>query len=605
MSWKVMRKKTAEAAPAVLAALLAVFLACASPFERVEYWFGDRLFVQGKPVDNRIKIIGIDDVTLRELGPFSGWSRQQAADLLNAFDPEYPPGVIAFDINYFGSREKEGDNALVRAASKYPRVVMASYIQYISRLEKKPDGGLWINTMYLDSVEEPFEALAAVCDSGFTNAMQDSDNYARRAMLSVDWKGEKHYNFACEVYLQFMEMEGREAQMPKTDGQGVYGFDYTAEPGMYEVYSYLDVVEGRCDMKIFQDSIVLVGAYASAMMDQYMVPIARGAIMNGVEVQANHINALLEGRTFREIPVWCVGVLSGVIVGGYVFWAFRRSFPVGMAGGGGLALAMILAAKWMYGQGVYWRCMIPFMGIVMAALARVILEYVAERNRKRKILNVFRTYMAPQVVEELSKSRNFQMELGGREREIAVLFVDIRGFTAMSERLSPKEVVGILNQYLGKVTEAIFRNEGTLDKFIGDAVMAVYNAPLDVPDYWRKAVNTGLDIVESIQQMNEELKREFGVEIACGVGIHCGRAVVGNIGCEYRMDYTAIGDTVNVAERLESIAKAGQVLLSEEMYGHVKQEYSARFLGAQDLKGRADKINVFSLEGTDGTDADR
>lgn len=327
--------------------------------------------------------------------------------------------------------------------------------------------------------------------------------------------------------------------------------------------------------------------------------------MNGVEVQANHINALLEGRTFREIPVWCVGVLSGVIVGGYVFWAFRRSFPVGMAGGGGLALAMILAAKWMYGQGVYWRCMIPFMGIVMAALARVILEYVAERNRKRKILNVFRTYMAPQVVEELSKSRNFQMELGGREREIAVLFVDIRGFTAMSERLSPKEVVGILNQYLGKVTEAIFRNEGTLDKFIGDAVMAVYNAPLDVPDYWRKAVNTGLDIVESIQQMNEELKREFGVEIACGVGIHCGRAVVGNIGCEYRMDYTAIGDTVNVAERLESIAKAGQVLLSEEMYGHVKQEYSARFLGAQDLKGRADKINVFSLEGTDGTDADR
>lgn len=247
----------------------------------------------------------------------------------------------------------------------------------------------------------------------------------------------------------------------------------------------------------------------------------------------------------------------------------------------------------------------PFLGIIMAALARVVLEYMAERNRKKKILNMFRTYMAPQVVDELSKNKNYRIELGGRDREIAVLFVDIRGFTAMSERLSPEEVVGILNRYLGKVTEAIFRNEGTLDKFIGDAVMAVYNAPLDVPDYWRKAVHTGLDIVEAVRGMNEELKRDFGVEIACGVGIHCGRAVVGNIGCEYRMDYTAIGDTVNVAERLESIAKAGQVLLSEEMYGHVKKEYNAAFMGAQDLKGRADKINVFSLEGTDGTDADR
>lgn len=604
MSWKV-RKKAAEAAPAVLWALLAGILAFTSPFERVEYWFGDRLFVQGKPVDNRIKIIGIDDATLRELGPFSGWSRQQAADLLNAFDPEYPPGIIAFDINYFGSRDIEGDSALVRAASKYPRVVMASYIEYSTRLEEKPDGGLWMNTMYLEEVEEPFEELAAVSSSGFTNAMQDSDNYARHAMLAVDWKGERHYNFACEVYLRFMEMTGLEAQMPQTDGQGAYGFDYTAEPGMYEVYSYVDVLEGRCDRKVFQDSIVLVGAYASAMMDQYMVPIARGGIMNGVEVQANHINALLEGRTFREIPAWCVGILSGAIVGAYVFWASRRTFLVGMAGGGGLALAIPLAARLMYGQGYYWRCMMPFLGIIMAALARVVLEYMAERNRKKKILNMFRTYMAPQVVDELSKNKNYRIELGGRDREIAVLFVDIRGFTAMSERLSPEEVVGILNRYLGKVTEAIFRNEGTLDKFIGDAVMAVYNAPLDVPDYWRKAVHTGLDIVEAVRGMNEELKRDFGVEIACGVGIHCGRAVVGNIGCEYRMDYTAIGDTVNVAERLESIAKAGQVLLSEEMYGHVKKEYNAAFMGAQDLKGRADKINVFSLEGTDGTDADR
>jgi len=135
--------------------------------------------------------------------------------------------------------------------------------------------------------------------------------------------------------------------------------------------------------------------------------------------------------------------------------------------------------------------------------------------------------------------------------------------------------------------------------------MAVYNAPLDVQEYRQKAVRTGIDIVDAVGRMNGELKRDFGVEIACGVGIHCGRAVVGNIGCEYRMDYTAIGDTVNVAERLESIARPGQVLLSEELYAHVKEDFAAEFLGARDLKGRAGSVNVFSLEVTDGTGADR
>jgi len=151
------------------------------------------------------------------------------------------------------------------------------------------------------------------------------------------------------------------------------------------------------------------------------------------------------------------------------------------------------------------------------------------------------------------------------------------------------------------VTEAIFKNDGTLDKFIGDAVMAVYNAPLDVEDYACKAVQTGLDIVTAVERINIELKKEFGIEIACGVGVHSGRAVVGNIGCSYRMDYTAIGDTVNVAERLESIAKGGQVLISRDLYEQVKNRYQATFAGTQSLKGRQGGMDVFLVEETNGT----
>lgn len=586
-----------------LAGFLAGVLAYAAPFDSGELWLGDSLFVQEKPVDNRIKIIGIDEASLQELGSFSGWSRQQAADLLNAFDEAYAPAVIAFDINYFGGHDEEGDRALAEAAAKYDNVVMASYISYEAKLEPQADGSLQMNTMHVAQVEKPYEVLNAVSYNGFTNTVQDTDNYVRRALLSVDWSGETTYNFAYEVYARYMQSVGQNGGedasfllVPDTDSRGIYGFDYTAAPGMYEVYSYADVAAGRCDTRVFQDCIVLVGAYCSGMMDQYMVPIARSTVMNGVEGQANHVNALLEGRTFRELPGWCGALLAAVIVGGYVWLVSHSRFQVGMVGGLLLEGVLLGAAKLLYTQGLYWKCLTPVLGVAIVALVRVVTGYLLERVRKKKILDVFRTYMAPQVVDELARTKNFQVELGGRNQEIAVLFVDIRGFTSLSESLTPGEVVGILNRYLGQVTEAIFRHEGTLDKFIGDAVMAVYNAPLDVEDYPLKAVLTGLDIVKAVEGLNEGLKRDFNVEIACGVGIHCGRAIVGNIGCDFRMDYTAIGDTVNTAERLESIAKSGQVLLSEEMYERVKQNFHAEFLGEHTLKGKQEKIKVFLVE---------
>lgn len=599
---------------AVLSALLAGVLVWAAPMYTAELWLGDSLFVHDKPVDNRIKIIGIDEASLQEMGPFSEWSRQQAADLLNAFDENYAPAVVAFDVNYFGERDAAGDKALAEAAAKHGNVVMASYVLYTTKLSGE-NGKLKMDTMYVTQVEKPYDALNEVCRHGYTNTVQDKDNYVRRSMLSVSWNDEKEYSFAYEVYRRYMEASGQTAVEPATDSQGLYGFDYTAGPGMYEVYSYADVLAGRCDPKIFKGSIVFVGAYSSMMMDQYMVPIARSSVMNGVEAQANHVNALLEQRTFNEIPKLYAALLAAVIVGSYVCIAAYGRLRIGIAGGVVFEAAIFAAAKILYTNGIYWKIFVPVLLIASAALIKVVASYMLERLRKKKILNVFRTYMAPQVVEELGKSKNYNIELGGRSREIAVLFVDIRGFTTLSESLSPTQVVGILNLYLEKVTEAIFKNEGTLDKFIGDAVMAVYNAPLDVEDYHKKAVLTGLDIVSAVESLNDRIKKEFNVQISCGVGIHCGRAIVGNIGCNYRMDYTAIGDTVNTAERLESIAKGGQVLLSEEMYEHVKQHFHAEFIGEHILKGKQNQIKVFSLNGddkafsgmggNDGTDADR
>lgn len=600
--WK---QKVKYSLTAVCAALTAAVLTLATPFARFEYWLGDVLFIREKAVDNRIKIIGIDEKSLQEMGPFAGWSRQQAADLLNALDAEHSPAVIAFDINYFGSRDEAGDAALAAAAAKYDHVVMASYLDYSARLETGPDGKLKMNTMYVEQVEEPYEALAAVSRQGFTNAVQDEDNYVRRSVFSTDWNGKKNYNFAYEIYRAYQEAVGQTALLPETDEQGIYGFDYTAEPGMYEIYSYVDVMKGRLDAKVFQGSIILVGAYSSGMMDQYMVPIAKSTVMNGVEVQANHVNALLDGRIFVNLAIRICALLAGTLVGIYVLLALHKHFLVGLVSGIGLEAVIMAAAYLLYLRGIYWRCLVPVMFIALILLIRMMTGYMAERQRKQKILGVFRTYMAPQVVDELSRSRDYQIELGGQSRDIAVLFVDIRGFTSMSEGLAPDRVVEILNRYLGQVTEAIFKNEGTLDKFIGDAVMAVYNAPLNVPDYCLRAARTGLDIVKAIEGLNVTLEKDLGVRLSCGVGVHCGRAVVGNIGCSYRMDYTAIGDVVNVAERLESVAKGGQVLISSSLYEQLDGRVRVEYMGEQSLKGRQDKIKVYLLEGVNETGADR
>ena len=166
----------------------------------------------------------------------------------------------------------------------------------------------------------------------------------------------------------------------------------------------------------------------------------------------------------------------------------------------------------------------------------------------------------------------------------------------MSESLEPEQVVEILNEYLQLATEAIFKNRGTLDKFIGDAAMAIFNAPFDLDDFVYKAVCAARDIAAGSQELEERLKKRFGKTVSFGIGVNCGRAVVGNIGCDFRMDYTAIGDTVNTAARLESNAKKGQILISEYVYEAVKERVEVTEIGEIPLKGKSKGVFVYQLD---------
>ena len=230
------------------------------------------------------------------------------------------------------------------------------------------------------------------------------------------------------------------------------------------------------------------------------------------------------------------------------------------------------------------------------------INYLLETRRKKKVLNAFRKYVAPQIVEEIAKKGDFEIKVGGENRDIAVLFVDIRGFTTMSEALEPEQVVEILNEYLTLTTKSIFDNSGTLDKFVGDATMAVFNSPFDLEDYEYKAVCAAMDIVKGGEAIEEKFQKRFGRSVGFGVGVNCGPAVVGNVGCEFRMDFTAIGDTVNTAARLEANAKKGQVLISDVLYERLKDRLEVRDVGEIPLKGKTKGVFVYEVTKIIGRD---
>ena len=209
----------------------------------------------------------------------------------------------------------------------------------------------------------------------------------------------------------------------------------------------------------------------------------------------------------------------------------------------------------------------------------------------------FQRYVAPEIVHELLKEGTDASALGGKLCDIAVLFVDIRGFTTMSEVLEPEEIVQILNRYLTLTSTCIFKNNGTLDKFVGDCTMAFWGAPLPQEDSIYKAVKTAFDMIEQSKALQKELENKFGRTVSFGIGVHYGPAVVGNIGASNRMDYTAIGDTVNTAARLEANAPGGCIYVSRAVADALKGRVRFTSLGSSvRLKGKTAGFEVLRAE---------
>lgn len=593
-----MKKNLKEIVTVILVFLITACLGVFQPFFSLNNMVSDVVYQRPSAINKKIKIIKIDEKTMSVYGPSTEWSRDLPAQLVEKLcsSDDTRPSVLAFDVMYIGDKDAQGDARFAKACKDAGNVILAANIVYKTSVDRYSDGVTFVNNRSIDQIEVPYSALADAGTYAFANTVQDKDGYIRQTQLFVDTPDGTMDSFAYAVYKAYQNKNGRAIETPRLDALNQTEFTFSGNIEDYEDISMSDVLQGNIDPRVFKDCIVLVGAYAPGMMDSYNVAIEKGSQMYGVEVHANIIEALLEGKFSQPASSVLTGLIFACIAVLFYLLIRKKNIIISV-----ISLIVVIAGE--IGAGVLlrnngWTISLIYLPIVctVALIYKIFAQYLVEKINRKRTLNAFKKYVAPQIVEELSKKNNLEIKLGGENRNIAVLFVDIRGFTTMSESLEPEQVVEILNRYLSLTTKAIFDNDGTLDKFVGDATMAVFNAPFDLDDYIFKAVCAAYDIAAGADEIEAEMMERFGKTVGFGVGVNCGPAVVGNIGCDVRMDYTAIGDTVNTAARLEANAKRGQILISDEVYQAVKDRVEVEPIGEIPLKGKTVGVMVYSVK---------
>jgi len=575
-----------------LLAALAIFFMYRGTLDRMDYFFQDRFMQKESAVDTQIAIIAIDDESVNEFGSWP-WNRNVHAQLVDMLS-EGKPAVIAFDVTFPApsADDPSSDEALISAVENAGNVIFPVYGTFAASAKQGSIDAL--------EVSEPFPALkGAAAAVGHINTIPDRDHVVRNSLYRFMYEGEQVESFSWTIYKMYMERLGKSVSADKLplDAFGQFHIPYTERPGQYEAIPYAAVLNGDVPADYFKDRIVLIGPYATGFKDEYLTPLQVKKMMYGVEIHANIIQALLENDLKHELN-WKWNALILLIAASLAYFLFRRwNMLISFLAVAVILVAFVAGSSYLYGQGMIISIGYVVPLLIISCIIVVGFHYVEELLERRRVTDIFGRYVAPEVVNQILKNGDEGLKLGGTRRDLTVLFVDIRGFTPLSEKAEPEEIVEILNEYLDLAANCIFKYDGTLDKFIGDAAMAIFNAPLLLEDHPMRAVEAAWAMKEGSAALERKLIERFGFGVKFGLGIHTGPAVFGNIGSKSRMDYTAIGDTVNTTARLESNAKPGQIILSDAVYQVVKDRVKANSLGEIKVKGKEQGISIYELEG--------
>lgn len=447
---------------------------------------------------------------------------------------------------------------------------------------------------------------------GHINAVFDLDGAVRWAPLVIRYRG--HFFPSADVQAAHA-YHPADAPMLETTQLGVKGLRLgartvgTNEEGRALIHYYgpqqtiptfsvADLLDGAIAPQLVKGKIVLLGATATGAHDLRLTPY--GPTYPGVEIRATTIQNLLDGD-FINRPYW-MGVFDVIVLlvlGTALSLLFARS---GMLAGGmialGLAAAYVTLAVVLFRTQLVWLNVVyPAVLILVLFISSTIAKYMVAETGKRQIKSAFQHYVAPKIVDEIMENAD-RLRLGGEMRTLTVLFSDIRGFTSVAQSLPPEELVRLLNVYLTQMTEKVFKHDGLLDKYIGDAIMAIYGAPIPRADHALAACRTALDMLEELKVLQAQWREQGLPVLDIGIGINTGAMIVGNMGSRDRFDYTVIGDAVNLGSRIEALNKlyGTRVLLSEFTYAEVREEFPAlREVDRTPVRGRREPVRIYEL----------
>jgi len=554
------------------------------------------------PPDPEIVLVDIDEKSLGAMEPEAGrwpWPRVVYADLVEGLAAQKPRAIV-FDM-MFVERDRfrpQDDAAFAEAAARHRN----TYFAFLRLPQASDAKGIRIGDFAADfglvrsKGADPDAKVALVpplvlpkethARAGLITFKEDPDGVGRRYLLRETLAGWQIPSLPARVALELgFPVPDRDDLVLAWRG-AANAFPRVSFSDLYEEFGRSVKTRPAAE---FAGKIVVVGTAATGLQDLRVTPMS--SLHPGAEILGTAIENLKNGRHMRYLPLgWAAGL--GVALLALLYLAFRRGLEV-RAIGAALAVltAALVAIQWfLVGRLVLWPLLTPLAAAWTFYAAAALGEYLRARRERSQAIAQFSRFTNPHVARQL-------VERGGIEtgrREVTLLFSDIRGFTTLSETRKPEEVIALLNRYFSLQVDVVFRHGGSLDKFIGDCIMAIWGAPLDDPDHARRAVACALDMADTLAAFKRELGAE-NTDFDVGIGLHSGSAVVGLMGSQKRLEYTAIGDTVNLASRIEGLTKDAKrrILVSRDTAERCGDAFDFISCGTFPVKGRAQPVELF------------
>ncbi|MBW1811540.1 MAG: adenylate/guanylate cyclase domain-containing protein [Deltaproteobacteria bacterium] len=605
-----------------------------------------RLAADPDEADRDILLLTIDQGSLEKVEKSMGhsypWPRSLHALILGYIEKGIPRAVI-FDLFFEGrsSGGEEEDRAemdieFAEAINESGRVVLGVKLRPGDPTPKSADAGKLLNSARLANKPWPglekfdridplaHEICRARARFGFVNAVPEGDGIIRRTGLlaNVDGNMVPSLGLAALMFDDLVEAGSAERDLKiagnsipiALDGRVWIRFHGPGgiEQGQGRTYEYLPIfnvlksaiqaeqgIEPLLAPDVFKDKWVIVGSTASSAFDLRATPFSKESNFPGMEIHATILDNLLNNGFLTRLPRWVVLLLVIVAclivgIGGRIIKSLLWGTITVLGGLAGYALISLAAFQ----AGVMVDLVAVAAAIFTTSACISYANFLRERRSKQHIRNIFQYYLDPSVVEQLIETPE-TLGLGGEARVCTVFFSDIVGFTSIAEKLTPHQLVEMMNRYLGEMTEIVIQHGGFLDKYIGDAIMAVFGAPADLPEHAQAACRAALESHQHLSKLNHEFTRLNIPQLKCGIGINTGSMVVGNVGSATRGNYTAMGDAVNLASRLEALNRSfkTRTIIGPETFEILRDQFVCRELDFIRVKGKLEPIRAYELVG--------